>query len=264
MSSVQVKIKGTIGYLILNRPKVMNALDYDMTLGLKAAALELKSNKTIKCVIVKGAGDHFMAGGDISYFKKLVDAYAEKGEAAYPEDIFDNVHSAVRDIVSMDKPVIGCVKGTVAGFGLSLMLACDLVVAADDCVFTAAYCNIGTSPDGGMTYFLPRAVGQKKAMELVLTGDRFSATQAEQWGMLNKVVPSLEVDQEAEKLAAKLCCGPQHALIRSKKLLNQTFDVSLSEQLDQEEKYFQQSMLEKDFTEGVTAFSEKRKANFGE
>jgi len=219
MSSVQVKIKGTIGYLILNRPAVMNVLDYDMTLGLKAGALELKNNKTIKCVIVKGEGDHFMAGGDISYFKSLVDAYAEKGEAAYPEDIFKNVHSAIRDIVSMDKPVIGCVKGAVAGFGLSLMLACDLVVAADDCVFTAAYCNIGTSPDGGMTYFLPRAIGQKKAMELVLTGDRFSATQAEHWGMLNKVVPSSAVEQEAEKLAAKLCCGPQHALIRSRNCL---------------------------------------------
>lgn len=264
MSSVQIKTKGPIGYLILNRPHVMNALDYDMTLGLKAASLSLKNDKTIKCVVVMGVGDHFMAGGDISYFKKLADAYAQEGESAYPKDIFDNVHSTIRNIVSMDKPVIACIKGAVAGFGLSLMLACDLAIAAEDSVFTAAYCHIGASPDGGMTYFLPRAVGQKKAAELILTGDRFSAQQAQSWGMLNRVVSSVEVDSETEKLATQLCCGPKYALRRSKELLNQTFDVSLNEQLDQEAINFRQSMLEKDFAEGVTAFSEKRKAKFGE
>jgi 2-(1,2-epoxy-1,2-dihydrophenyl)acetyl-CoA isomerase len=162
----------------------------------------------------------------------------------------------------MDKPVIACTKGAVAGFGLSLMLACDLVVAADDCVFSVAYCKIGTTPDGGMTYFLPRAVGQKKAMELMLTGDRFSSEQAFAWGMLNHVVPSADALDVTEQLAQKLCAGPTQVLQRSKMLLNQTFDVSLDERLDQEAKNFQQCMLEKDFTEGVTAFYEKRKAEF--
>ena len=262
MTSVLIERKGSVGYLIMNRPAVLNVLDNDMAFNLKAAASELKADVSIKCVVVKGAGDHFMAGGDIGYFKKLVDQFAVDGEQAYPKDIFDNVHAAIRDVVSMDKPVIACVKGAVAGFGLSLMLACDLVVAADDCVFSVAYCKIGTTPDGGMTYFLPRAVGQKKAMELMLTGDRFSSEQAQAWGLLNRVAPSADVLDVTEQLAQKLCAGPTQVLQRSKKLLNQTFEVSLDVRLDQEAKNFQQCMLENDFTEGVTAFYEKRKAEF--
>lgn len=264
MAFVEIEKKGYIGYLKLNRPDMLNVLDYDMALNLKNAAATLKADTTISCVIVMGEGSHFMAGGDIGYFKQLVDKFAAEGESAYPDDIFDNVHAAIRDIVSMDKPVIACVKGAVAGFGLSLMLACDLVVAADDCVFSVAYCKIGTTPDGGMTYFLPRAVGQKKAMELMLTGDRFSSEQAQSWGMLNQVVPSTDVLDVAEALSNKLCAGPKQVLQRTKGLLNQTFDVSLDEQLDVEAKTFQQSMLEADFAEGITAFFEKRKAEFGQ
>ncbi|ORU92037.1 MAG: enoyl-CoA hydratase [Cycloclasticus sp. symbiont of Bathymodiolus heckerae] len=264
MPSVVIERKGSIAYLIMNRPAMLNVLDYDMMLGLRAASFELKNDEAIKCVVVRGAGDHFMAGGDIGYFKKLVDAYALEGESAYPDDIFENIHAVTRNIVSMEKPVIACVKGAAAGFGLSLMLACDLVVAADDSVFSVAYCNIGATPDGGMTYFLPRAVGQKKAMELVLTGEKFSSQQALSWGLLNRVVPSDEVVVVANQLAAQLCKAPQQVIKRSKRLLNQTFSVSLDEQLDNEASSFQQCMLENDFTEGVTAFSERRKAKFSE
>jgi len=262
MSSVKIERKCGVGYLILNRPDVLNVLNYEMALGLKVAALELKNDSAIKCVIVTGAGEHFMAGGDIAYFKGLVDAYAKKGISAYPDDIFDHLHSAINDIVTMDKPVIASAKGAVAGFGLSLMLACDLVIAANDCVFSVAYCNIGTTPDGGMTYFLPRAIGQKKAMELLLTGARFTSDEALSWGMLNRVVPNEDVDEETEQLAVQLCQGPHGVLGRSKKLLNQSFSVDLGEQLNQEARHFQQSMLEKDFAEGVTAFSERRRAKF--
>lgn len=264
MSSVYVEKKGSVGYLVMNRPSMLNVLDYDMMLGLRAASQELKDDEAIKCVVVTGAGDHFMAGGDITYFKQLVDAYAVEGDSAYPNDIFDNVHGVIRNIVSMNKPVIACVKGAVAGFGLSLMLSCDLVVAADDCVFSVAYCHIGTTPDGGLTYFLPRAVGQKKAMELILTGDKFSSQQALSWGMLNRVGASADVGEIVDQLAAQLCRSPQQVLRRSKKLLTKTFDVSLGEQLDNEADYFQRCMLESDFTEGVTAFSERRLAKFDE
>ena len=264
MSSVLVKKKGSVGYLILNRPDVLNVLDYSMSLDLKSATSKLKDDGSIKCVIVKGSGKHFTAGGDLEYFKQLVDRQVVEGESAYSKDIFDNIHVAIRDIISMEKPVIASTQGVVVGFGLSLMLACDLVVAADDCVFSAGYCKIGATPDGGMTSFLPRVVGLKKAMELVLTGDKFSSQQAQSWGMLNYVVVNVEVDSFAETLALKLCDGPNKALSRSKRLLRQTFDASLNQQLDNEIKSFMACMLEKDFTEGVTAFTERRNAKFSE
>lgn len=262
MSQIKIIRKGSIAELVLNKPDSLNVLNYQMSIELKQAVAELKADKSIACVIVSGAGNHFMGGGDIGYFKKLVDAFAVEGVSAYPEDIFDNVHSAISDITTMDKPVVAKVKGAVAGFGLSLMLACDMVVAADNCVFSVAYCKIGTTPDGGMTYFLPRVVGQKKAMELALMGDCFSSQEAKQWGMLNTVVTVEGLNDTVDSLVTNLCAGPRKVLATTKRMINQTYDVSLAERLDEEAQNFQLSMLEKDFSEGVTAFSEKRKPIF--
>lgn len=262
MSQIRIIRKGPVAELVLNRPDSLNVLSYQMSIELKQAAAELKADKAIACVIVSGAGDHFMGGGDIGYFKKLADTFVVEGTSAYPRDIFDNVHSAISDITTMGKPVIAKVKGAVAGFGLSLMLACDMAIAADNCMFSVAYCKIGTTPDGGMSYFLPRAVGQKKAMELALTGDFFSSEEAKQWGMLNTVVTVEGLNDTVDKLVARLCTGPRKVLARTKRMINQTYDVSLLERLDEEKNNFQLSMLEKDFFEGVTAFSERRKPLF--
>lgn len=262
MSSVLVEKNGNVARLILNRPEKLNVLGLEMPGDLRRCTEELKNDDQIKCVIIAGAGDHFMAGGDIDYFKSLVDAYAIEGESALPDDMFGDLHQAILNIVTMDKPVIASVKGAVAGFGLSLMLACDMVVAAENAVLSVAYCKIGTTPDGGMTYFLPRAVGQKRAMELALTGQRFSAEQAERWGMLNQVVDSDLLDVETSKLADILCKGPVDVLARTKRLLNQTYDVSLKDRLDEEADNFYSSMLKDDFTEGVTSFCERRPTKF--
>ena len=262
MSSVLVEKKGNIAWLILNQPEKLNVLGQEMPRDLRRCTEELKSDDQIKCVIITGAGDHFMAGGDIDYFKSLVDAYAIEGESALPSEMFDHLHQAILNIVTMRKPVIACVKGAVAGFGLSLMLACDLVVAAENTVFSVAYCKIGTTPDGGMSYFLPRAVGQKRAMELALTGQRFSAEQAERWGMLNKVVATELLESATADLAAQLSKGPADVLARTKQLLNQTYDISLRGRLDEEADNFYSSMLKADFAEGVTSFCERRPAKF--
>ncbi|MEW4982850.1 MAG: enoyl-CoA hydratase [Cycloclasticus sp.] len=262
MSSVLVKKKGNIAWLILNRPEKLNVLGLEMPADLRRCTQELKNDEKVKCVIITGAGDHFMAGGDIDYFKSLVDAYAVEGESALPDDMFSDLHEAILNITSMEKPVVASVQGAVAGFGLSLMLACDMVVAAESTVLSVAYCKIGTTPDGGMTYFLPRAVGQKRAMELALTGQRFSAEQAEQWGMVNQVVSTDELETKTKELADTLCRGPNDVLARTKLLLNQTYDVSLKDRLDEEAENFYSSMLKEDFTEGVTSFCEKRRAQF--
>jgi len=262
MSSVLVEKKGNIAWLTLNRPEKLNVLGLEMPADLRRCTEELKNDEQVKCVIIKGAGDHFMAGGDIDYFKSLVDAYALEGESALPDDMFSDLHQAILNVTSMQKPVIASVQGAVAGFGLSLMLACDMAVAADSAVLSVAYCKIGTTPDGGMTYFLPRAVGQKRAMELALTGKRFSAEQAEQWGMVNQVVSSDELEAKTNTLAETLCKGPSDVLARTKQLLNQTYDVSLKDRLDEEASNFYSSMLKEDFTEGVTSFCEKRRSQF--
>lgn len=262
MSSVLVEKKGSIAWLILNRPEKLNVLGLEMPADLRRCTEELKNDEQVKCVIITGAGDHFMAGGDIDYFKSLVDAYAIEGESALPDDMFDNLHQAILNIVTMEKPVVACVKGAVAGFGLSLMLACDMAVAADNTVLSVAYCKIGTTPDGGMSYFLPRAVGQKRALELALTGERFTAEQAERWGMINQVVAVDSLDEETRKLADSLCNGPSDVLARTKRLLNQMYDVSLEQRLDEEADHFYSSMLKEDFAEGVTSFCERRPTKF--
>jgi len=262
MSSVLVERKGSVAWLILNRPEKLNVLGVDMPADLKRCTEELKKDEQIRCVVIAGAGDHFMAGGDIDFFKTLVDAYAKEGESALPSDLFSVLHEAILNITSMGKPVIASVQGAVAGFGLSLMLACDVVVAAEDAVLSVAYCKIGTTPDGGMTYFLPRAVGQKKAMELALTGQRFSAEQAERWGMVNQVVATKSLKEKTAELAQALCDGPADVLARTKQLLNNTYDVSLKDRLDEEAENFYTSMLRKDFTEGVLSFCERRPTEF--
>lgn len=262
MSSVLIEKNENVARLILNQPEKLNVLGLEMPEDLRRCTEELKNDDQIKCVIVTGAGDHFMAGGDIDYFKSLIDAYAIEGESALPDDMFGDLHQAILNITSMGKPVIASVKGAVAGFGLSLMLACDMVVAAEDAVLSVAYCKIGTTPDGGMTYFLPRAVGQKRAMELALTGQRFSAEQAERWGMVNQVVATELLDIRTGDLAAQLCKGPTDVLARTKRLLNQTYDVSLKDRLDEEADNFYSSMLKEDFAEGVTSFCERRPTQF--
>jgi len=262
MSVIEVMKKGPVAELVLNRPEALNVLNDEMAYALKDATADLKDDKSIACVVIYGAGGHFMGGGDIAYFKRLVDAYAIEGESAFPSDLFENLHTAIRNIVSMDKPVIVKVKGAVAGFGLSLMLAGDMVVAADNCVLSVAYCKIGATPDGGMSYFLPRAVGYKKAMELALTGARFTSQEAQNWGMINKVVAVDELDDETQKLANSLVNGPRDVLARTKQLFNQSYGDILNKQLDDEAANFAESMLKADFAEGVTAFCEKRKAVF--
>ncbi|HIF18317.1 MAG TPA: enoyl-CoA hydratase [Cycloclasticus sp.] len=264
MSSVLIEKEGSVARLILNRPEKLNVLGLDMPAELKRCTEELKNDDQIRCVVICGAGDHFMAGGDIDFFKSLVDAYAIEGESALPDDMFGVLHEAILNITTMKKPVIASVQGAVAGFGLSLMLACDVVVAAENAVLSVAYCKIGTTPDGGMTYFLPRAVGQKRAMELALTGQRFSAEQAENWGMVNRVVETKLLQAKTADLAQELCDGPGDVLARTKQLLNNTYDVSLKDRLDEEAENFYTSMLKKDFTEGVTSFCERRSSKFNQ
>ena len=247
--------------LTLNRASDLNTLNREMAIALKAATEGLLHTSEIRCVIIQGAGDHFMAGGDLKMFMKIIEDYERTGDANFSE-IFSDIHDVINNLRKMDMPVIAKVRGAVAGFGLSLMLACDMVIASDDAVFTMAYCKIGTTPDGGGTFFLPRHVGMKKAMEISLLGDRFTAEDALNWGLINRVVTPNDLDDCTFEFAQKICAGSATALAKTKKLINQSFTSTLEQQLEAESIAFQQSMKTADFAEGLRAFHEKRAAKF--
>ncbi len=259
--TLQVSVDGGVATLLLNRPEKLNALDEAMARELALATRQLGDDPAVRCVIVAGAGDNFQAGGDIEYFR----AALEGDEATRRTEIgaiIQEVHSAIVNLRTMSKPVVARIQGAAAGFGISLLSACDLAVAADNAKFTLAYCLIGTSPDGGSTYALPRLVGMKRAMELALLGERFDAARAEAIGLINRVVPASELDATVAQLARHLANGPTFAYGKVKALLNASWDNDLVTQLDAEKSSFTDCALSADFSEGVSAFCEKRKAEF--
>jgi len=261
MNAVLYETRGPLAVITLNRPAALNALNLDMIEGMAAASRRAAEDDAVRVVIVRGAGEHFMAGGDLKWFREEIDGRHPDIEAHFQQRI-DDVHATTLQIRQMGKPVIAAVQGAVAGFGLSLMMAADFAIAADNAYFTLAYCHIGLSPDGGATWSLPRTIGLRKATELALLGDRFDANSAASLGLVNRVVPLDQLSAEAEALAARLAKGPAAALARTKALLNLSFEHSLAQQLNAEKRAFAACAAEPDFAEGLAAFVEKRKPKF--
>src|SRR5436305_9828033 len=259
---VLLRLADGIATITLNRPKVLNALDGAMVDGLAAAIERIEASAEARVVVLEGAGAGFMAGGDIRAFQVVMDrAPAER--RAYFERFIHRFHPIVVMLRRLPVPVVARVHGAVAGAGLSLMMACDLAIAADDAVFTLAYCHLGTSPDGGSTYFLPRHVGSKRAMEIALLGDRFDAATALQLGLVNSMVPAGELDGRVAALAARLARGPRAAYAATKRLISQSAGSMLDAQLQAEAENFAACAATGDFAEGVAAFLGKRPPVFG-
>jgi len=258
MPAVIYEVQGHIALLTLNRPESLNALNLAMIDDLRAATARAAFDPAVRVVVLRGAGEHFMAGGDLKWFREQLAMPPQERQPRF-EALIAAVHDSILNLKGMNKPVIAAVQGAVAGFGLSLMMAADLAVAADNAYFTLAYSNIALSPDGGATWSLPRQVGLKQAMEIALLGDRFDAVRARELGLVNRVVPPAELDAEALKLARRLAAGPAEALARTKALLNRSLDHSLETQLVAEQRSFAACGAHPDFSEGLAAFFEKRK-----
>ena len=258
---VAVSARGAVTTIALNRPRALNALDRELTLALREAVFAAAHDPAVRCLVIRG-GEHFMAGGDLKWFRSLAEGRSAAENRVQFEGFIHEVHPLIVSLKRMPKPVLAAVRGAVAGFGMSLMMAADLVLAADNAYFTLAYTLIGVSPDGGSTFSLPRIVGQKKAMEIALLGDRFDAVAAERLGLVNRVVPPASLDAEAEKLAARLAAGPTRVYGRTKALINASLDASLDAQLQREAEAFAASASEADFQEGLAAFIDKRKPRF--
>jgi 2-(1,2-epoxy-1,2-dihydrophenyl)acetyl-CoA isomerase len=252
---------GAIATLTLNRPDSLNALDSEMIDALITHSATLAADDSVRCVVIKGAGRHFMAGGDIRSFNDRL-AGAPSDRRRDFTRMVEHMHAAIENLQRMPHPVLASVHGAVAGFGLSLMCACDLAIAAESSYFTSAYRHLGLTPDGGMSYTLPRLVGLKKAMEIVLLGERFDAVEALKLGLVNRVVVETELDAATRQLAMALATGPVLALRNGKRLLNQSLSQSLSAQLQSEAESFGACAATEDFAEGVRAFLDKRTPRF--
>ena len=259
--TVLLERKGAVATVTLNRPAALNALDEAMMEGLEEAFTALEADHSVRAVVLCGAGEHFMAGGDIKFFHGALGLPPQERRRRF-ERIVHKVHPTMLAIQRMPQPVIASVRGATAGFGMSLLMACDLALAADDAYFTVAYALIGTSPDGSGTYHLPRLVGMKKAMELALLAERFDAASALQLGLVNRVVPLAELESATIALAERLARGPSRAYANTKRLLNRSLTSTLPAQLQAEAESFADCAASEDFAEGVRAFVEKRKPRF--
>ena len=248
-----------VSVITLNRPDALNALSLQLTLDLDSA-IRQAINDRARAIVLTANGRAFCSGGDLREMKAMWDR--EGRIEAFLEDPLAALHGLIRLIRETPIPFVAAVNGICAGAGTNIALACDLVVAAVHASFNEAFVKIGLTPDCGGSFFLPRAVGEKLAAELFMTGESVSAERAAQFGMINRVVPDDDLLADALLLANKLSHAPTAGIGRIKQLLNATYSNSLDQQLELEHKLQIQSGKSDDFREGVTAFFEKRSPDF--
>jgi 2-(1,2-epoxy-1,2-dihydrophenyl)acetyl-CoA isomerase len=246
-------VRENMAHITLNRPNAANSINEEMGKDLMHAALRCDEDPDIRAVLISGAGKIFSGGGDLKAFS------AQGDQLPYHvKEITTYLHAAMSRLTRMDAPVVAAVHGAVAGAGMSIAIACDIVVAAETTRFTVAYTRAGLVPDGSSTYFLPRIVGLRRALELTLTNRMFSAQEALQWGLVTRVVPDKELLAQARAIAFQLANGPTRAYGISKRLLHSGWSETLETQMENESQAIAHSARTQDAREGITAFLEKR------
>ena len=256
-SLVRLTVGDGIGCLTVTRPDRLNSIDLATAQELARATGELGRDPSVRTVVVTGEGRAFSAGGDVGEFHAHVDR-----APAFLAELVGHLHVAITNLLEMPKPVIAGVNGVVAGGGVGLFLAADLAIAAESASIVMAYTGIGIAPDGGSTFFLPRLLGSRRALELVLTNRRLSAREALDWGLVNQVVPDAELAASVRRQAELLAAGPTLAFAQARALLRQSLSNSAAVQLAQEAQSLAAMGATADFREGVTAFVEKRRPTF--
>jgi 2-(1,2-epoxy-1,2-dihydrophenyl)acetyl-CoA isomerase len=256
-ATLELEVRDGVAHITLNRPDKSNVLDLEMGQELLNAALRCDEDPEVRAVVLSGAGRTFCVGGDVKDF-------AEQGEGlpGYLKELTTHFHAAISRLARMDPPVVAAVHGVAAGGGFSLAISCDLVVAAESARFAMAYSRIGLTPDGSSTYHLPRLVGIRRAMELALTNRELSAQEAEEWGIVTRVVPDNDLLAEATALASRLAAGPTKALGDSKRLLHNGWTETLETQMEHETRAIADAARSTDGREGIAAFVERREVSF--
>lgn len=249
--TILLDIDGAVGTLTLNRPDKLNSFTRQMHEELAAALDGIAKAGTLRALVLTGAGRGFCAGQD------LADADGDLGQTV---DRYYN--PLIRRLRALELPVIAAVNGVAAGAGANLALACDIVLAGRSASFIQAFTKIGLVPDSGGTWTLPRLVGMARATALIMLGEKVSAEQAADWGMIWKCVDDAALLAEAGKMAATLATQPTKGLALQKRALDASWTNSLSQQLDTERDLQSQAGATEDFREGVNAFMQKRAPNF--
>jgi 2-(1,2-epoxy-1,2-dihydrophenyl)acetyl-CoA isomerase len=253
LNTLELEIDGKIGVLTLNRPDSFNAMSPEMILEMTVAFAWLADRAPLRALIVTGSGKAFCAGGDVTWFQKGV----EIDEIDLPSEVrrgAEALHQAIVDLRRIPFPVIAAVNGPAAGAGFSLALACDTRIAAESSFFACAYGRIGASPDGGMTYFLPRVVGPSRALELLLDDPNMTAQDALAERLVSEVVPAEELMDRARERAAKLAAKAPYYIRMAKQLTGVSIENSLTEHLQLERHGIADSMATEDLRLGVEAF----------
>lgn len=255
MSTVVYSLAEGVAFLTLNRPEKFNSFNRDMALSLQKMLDDCAQSDEVRAIYLTGAGKAFCAGQDLA-------------EATDPEGpamemiVREHYNPIIMRLRSIEKPVIAAVNGVAAGAGANIALACDIVLASESASFIQAFSKIGLIPDSGGTFFLPRLIGLQRAAALMMSGDKVSAAEAAAMGMIYRCYPDASFEAESKKYAAQLAQMPTKGLGLTKRLLQESFTNSLSQQLEREMQVQVEAGSTDDFKEGVTAFLEKRKPVF--
>ncbi|MDQ7050161.1 MAG: 2-(1,2-epoxy-1,2-dihydrophenyl)acetyl-CoA isomerase PaaG [Enterobacterales bacterium] len=248
--------------LTLNRPQRLNSFNLQMHQELQQALDDIATDGETRCVLITGAGRGFCAGQDLN--DRSVNS--EAAEKAKAPDLGKSVESfynpLIRRITNLRMPVVCALNGVAAGAGASLVMACDIVIAARSASFILSFAKVGLVPDSGSSWHLARAIGMPRAKALALLGNKLKAEQAEQWGLIYQVVDDEQLVAESTQLVEHLATQPTEGLARTKKLIHSSFETSLNEQLEKERLEMQTLGRSHDYQEGVASFIEKREPKF--
>lgn len=254
-STILSEKTGSILKITLNRPEVYNAFNTEMLSELSDAFKNEAADDEVRCVILTGAGKAFCSGQDLKDFSDKKLTFKEALEQRY--------NPLIKSIAYLNKPVICAINGVAAGAGMSLALACDYRIAVENATLIEVFINVGLVPDSGSSFFLPRITGYAKAFEMCATGDKMTAKEAKEYGLVNKVVSNNELlKKSAEITAKKFAERPTKAIGMIKDLMNKSFESSLDNALQLESDYQEQAGNTEDFKEGIASFLEKRKSVF--
>ena len=257
-STITYQLDQGVAVLILNRPASLNSFNSLMHDEVRAAMKDARDNSNVRCLVITGTGRGFCAGQDLSdRAVKVSDEAPDLGES-----VEKNYNPLIRNIMTMEKPVLCAVNGVAAGAGASIALACDIVLAAKSAKFIQAFCKIGLVPDSGGTFNLVRALGLPRAKALALLGDKLSAEQAQNWGMIWQCVDDENLMDETMTLALHLATQPTKGLAKIKELMNNSFSTPMHQQLELEKYAMRELGRTSDYREGVSAFMEKRQPTF--
>ena len=254
--SIELKIENSVAWIYLNRPEVFNSFNREMALSLQTALDNCKNDTNVRAIIITGNGKAFCAGQDL---KEVTTPELNPGFRKILEEHYNPIIKKIRTI---EKPIVAAVNGVAAGAGANIALACDIVVATEHASFIQAFSKIGLIPDSAGTFFLPRIIGFQKASALMMLGDKVAAEEALQMGLIYKIFPESFFQEEVLTLAITLAKMPTKAIGLTKRLLNQSMNNNLEQQLALESDLQIEASSSFDYNEGVTAFVEKRKPEF--